>query len=322
MLALTESEFWPNLIRLARKNSVPVILINGRMGEKSFRRIRKFRHLFLPILNQIELFLVQSGLEKQRLTEIGVPQERIIVSGNLKTEIELPEPNEEEKLSYRQKLGLSDRHKIIVAGSTHPGEEWLLLRAWVNLKEKKADSRLIIAPRQPTRWGEIADLCARLSLRWQRWSLLKDRDKLIQLADLSWEVLIVDTLGELPFFYFLADLTFVGGSLIRQGGHNFLEPAFYGKPIIFGPHMENFAFLAEYFLERQAALKVANELELFEAFLRIEDEQFKTMGEKARVALRELEGATEKTIAVLEDFMRRMESQASGKDHSSTWLEK
>lgn len=305
VLALTESELWPNLIRVARRNSVRIIVINGRIGEKSFHRMKKFRSLFLPILNQIDLFLVQSIVEKRRLTEIGLAHEKIIVSGNLKTEIELPLFNEEERTYYWQKLGLQPGEKIITAGSTHPGEELILLRSFLKLKEKKPNCRLIIAPRHPSRWEEIANLCSRLSLRWQRWSWFKNRNETVNLSDLSWEVLLIDTLGDLPLFYWLADLTFIGGSLIKRGGHNLLEPAFYGQPIIFGPHMENFAFLAGHFIEKEAALEVSGEEDLLEAFLRVEAENFKRMGERARTVLRELQGATERTIASLEELMQR-----------------
>jgi 3-deoxy-D-manno-octulosonic-acid transferase len=268
------------------------------------KRVRRF---FLPVLNQIELFMVQSEIERERLNEIGLPQEKIIVSGNLKAEIELPQFEEPEKFYWRQKLGLGDYDRIITAGSTHPVEELKLLRALAGLREKKKELRLILAPRHPARWTEIAALCSQLALRWQTWSRLKNGNQSKEPEASTWEVLIVDTLGDLPFFYFLADLTFVGGSLVPRGGHNLLEPAFYGKPVIFGPHMENFAFLAQYFLERRAALVVSGESEILEAFGRIEDEEVKRMGERARATLKELEGSTDKTLAILEDFMKRKE---------------
>ncbi|MCX7974992.1 MAG: 3-deoxy-D-manno-octulosonic acid transferase [Candidatus Aminicenantes bacterium] len=306
LLALTESEFWPNLIWVAHKNSVPVILINGRMSERSFQRIKKFRLFFLPFLKLIDLFLVQSLIEKQRLIEIGVAEEKIRITGNLKTEIKLPLFTDEERAKFRKKMGLSSKEKIITAGSTHPGEEEILLRAFIELKKYKSEYRLIIAPRHPARWAEIANLCSQLSVHWQRWSLIKNKNQEENLDKSSWEVLIVDTLGELPFFYFLADLTFIGGSLVQRGGHNLLEPAFYGKPIIFGPHMENFLFLADYFLERQAALKVANQQELVEIWSHREEELFMRIGERAKKALTELEGATDKTIACIEEIIKRI----------------
>jgi len=307
VLALTESEFWPNLIRVARKNRVPVILINGRISERSFYRMKRFRRLFLPVLNQIQFFLVQSERERERLIEIGLPENRIMVAGNLKVEIELPRFEDSEKFYWRQKLGLGERDRIITAGSTHPGEELKILRAFAELRKKKKEVRLIMAPRHPARWTEIASLCSQPALRWQIWSRLKNGHQFEEPEASSWEVLIVDTLGDLPFFYFLADLALVGGSFVPRGGHNFLEPAFYGKPVIFGPHMENFAFLSRYFLENQAALMVSEESELLEVFSRIEDEELKRIGERARAALKELEGATDRTLAVLEDFMKKKE---------------
>ncbi len=304
VLALTESEFWPNLIRMARRNGLKIIVINGRISRRSFRRIKKFKFLFLPILNQIDLFLVQSMADKQRLLEIDLPNEKIDISGNLKTEVELPLFDEKEMPLFRQKLGLSPQQKIITAGSTHAGEELILLRAFSKLKQQRPDFKLIIAPRHPPRWEEISRLCSQFSLRWQRWSLLKNGKDNIDSPDLNWEVLIVDTLGDLPLFYWLADLTFIGGSLIKRGGHNLLEPAFYSKPIIFGPHMENFAYLARHFLEKEASLEVSGEKELLEVFLKTEDKNLKGMGEKARAILRELQGATERTVTVIEELMK------------------
>jgi 3-deoxy-D-manno-octulosonic-acid transferase len=322
VLALTESEFWPNLIHLARKNCVPVILINGRISERSFRRMKRFRRLFLPVLNQIQLFLVQSERERERLIELGLPENRIIVAGNLKADIELPRFEESEKFDWRQKLGLGDRDRIITAGSTHPGEEQKILRSFAELREKKKEVRLIVAPRHPARWAEIAAFCSQAALPWQIWSRLKNGHQFAEPVASSWEVLIVDTLGDLPFFYFLADLALVGGSFVPRGGHNLLEPAFYGKPIIFGPHMENFAFLAQYFLEKGAALMVSEESELVEVFERIEDEELKRMGERARATLKELEGATERTLAVLEEFMKKKENQEGNRPDREWWKNK
>lgn len=305
LLALVESEFWPNLIRQARRNSVPVILINGRISPRTFKRIKKFRFLFLPLLRQIDLFLVQSIREKEKFEEIGIDETKIKVTGNLKTEVNLPLYPEADKNDFRKKLGITSDEKVITAGSTHPGEEKILLLALKKIREKKPQYKLIIAPRHPARWPEIADQCSFLSLDWQRWSLLKERIQGTNQADLNWEVLIVDTLGELPFFYFLADLAFVGGSLVPRGGHNLLEPAFYGKPIVYGPYMDNFAYLADYFLERGAATRVFQESDLVALWEQIGEASLAKMGAQAKKALKELEGATGKTIAFLEEVVKR-----------------
>jgi len=309
LIVLTESEFWPNLLHWAKRSSLPVVLVNGRMSDRSLKRIRKFRRLFLAIVKNIDLFLVQSERDRQRFIDAGLPAHRVINTGNIKSDVEFKVLSEEERVSWRERLKLKPQDKIITAGSTHPKEEDLLLEALASLKEAKPELKLIIAPRHPERWPEISHLAESFFLPWERWSELRRKSEDKQATSPEWRVLIVDTLGELPVFYNLADMTFVGGSLVPRGGHNLLEPAFFGQPILFGPHMENFAQLAQEFLQKKAALEVRTKEDLKQAFLNIETTEMKMMGERAKVILAGLEGATKKTTAVLEEFMRQIEGK-------------
>lgn len=313
VLGLVESEFWPNLLFLARKKSLPVVLINGRISERSFRRIRRLRAIFLPWLETINVFLMQSEKDRQRLLRIGVKPEKISVIGNLKSDVALPEWPEEEKAIWRKKLGLQSEHKLITAGSTHPGEEAIFLKALAAVIPNNPNLRLVIAPRHPERWEEVASLSASYSFSWTRWSFFLNQADQPESTPHQWQVLIVDTLGDLPLFYSLADLTFVGGSLVARGGHNLLEPAFYGKPILFGPYMDNFAALTDAFLQGEAALRVRNETDLVEAIKRMETVEFQKMGEKAKEILRNLQGATEKTISVLESLIGERQTESAVK---------
>ncbi len=310
LLGLVESEFWPNLLWLARKKSFPVVVINGRISEKSFSRMRKLRSFFLRFLDPVALFLMQSEKDRQKLIDLGVNHEKIMVIGNIKSDVSLPEWPEAEKACWRDRLGLEAETRLVVAGSTHPGEEVIFFKALAAVRAFNPKLKLIIAPRHPERAEEVASLGANFAIVCERWSSYRHESETAAPTCKAWEVLIVDTLGDLPLFYSLADLTFVGGSLVARGGHNLLEPAFYGKPILVGPYMDNFAALNDIFLQRGAALEIRDEAELVEAWKRIDAPEFLEMGKRAKEILRSLQGATQKTIEVLESFVGEMEGKA------------
>ncbi len=294
---LAESEFWPNLLRGASRWTRGVALINGRISDRSFNRYKKIRPLAKKVLKNIEVFLVQTEKDKKRLEKIGKNVFRIEAVGNLKSEIELPLLKEEEISNLKKELRITEGKKVIVAGSTRRGEEEKLLNAFAKAKEVKEDILLILVPRHPQRAEEVVRLSQHCGLSTQR------RTSVFQ--NKEWDVLVIDTLGELPKFYALADVTFVGGSLIPWGGHNLLEPAFYKKPIFFGPHMNNFSFLAKKFIYSQAAQVIEDEKDLVDMFLAKKEENLREMGNKAKKTLNSLQGATEKTIGIIEDLMQK-----------------
>ncbi len=294
---LAESEFWPNILREARRQTKGILLINGRISNRSLRRYTKVKKLAGKILRHINLFLVQTERDRENLKTIGVEDERIEVAGNLKTEITLPELNEEEVSKQRKNLGIQGIKRVIIAGSTRKGEEEKILQAYAEARNKKKDLLLIIAPRHIERAEEVEKICQSLNLNVARKTTYSQRKE--------WEVFILDTLGELTKFYALADIAFIGGSLIPWGGHNLLEPAFYKKPVFFGPHMDNFSFLAKKFLEAGAARVVHRKEELLDMFL-LQDQKFlENMGEKAKRTLISLQGATERTLRAIEALIRR-----------------
>ncbi len=295
ILVLAESEFWPNLLRVGKARSRAVILINGRMSLRSFRKHRRWRLLSRKCLANIGVFLVQTPGDKERLAAIGVPAERIRIAGNLKAEVNLPLFDPSALAENKKQLGLLREKKVIVAGSTHRGEEVLLLDGFLEARGVRSDLVLIIAPRHPQRSEEVEKLARERGFAAARKTSLD--------AAAPWDVLVLDTIGELASLYALADLTFVGGSLVPHGGQNLLEPAFYAKPIFFGPHMDNFAFLAAEFIRCRAAAMVSSPTEVAEAF-RMEDEGvLREMGRRSRELLESLRGATEKTLAEIETRM-------------------
>lgn len=295
LFVLVESEFWPNLLRISGKNASAVLLINGRVSDRSFRKYRLFKPLVKRILRPIGRYLVQTEQDRERLLALGVQPERMEVVGNLKTDVKLPELKPEDLARLRSEIGLSPEKKLIVAGSTHKGEEEILLSAYRESRKKRESLSLIIAPRHIQRADEVEKLAEGGGLRVTRRTRAN--------PGRTWDVLILDTLGELANFYALSDIAFVGGSLVPKGGQNLLEPAFYGKPVVFGPFVQNFAFLAEEFVRRGAARQVSGLEDLTDVFLIEEEIALQQMGRKGRELLAALQGATRKTLRVIESLM-------------------
>jgi 3-deoxy-D-manno-octulosonic-acid transferase len=295
LFILAESEFWPHLLREAHRETKGVLLVNGRISSRSFRRYKKIRFLINRILSHVSLFLVQTKRDKEMLERIGVDSNLVEVAGNLKAEIELPMLDQSEIKELRKSINIPEGAKVIVAGSIRKGEEEPLLEAFRQAKELNEELLLILVPRHPDRANEVAKICQKYAFEVQR------RTSFLQ--EKTWDILILDTLGELTKFYALSDVTFVGGSLVPWGGHNLLEPAYYGKPVFFGPHMDNFAHLAEIFVEAGAARIVKSQVDLVKVFSLQDEEDYREMGQKAKATLQSLQGATEKTLQAIDNLM-------------------
>ncbi len=295
VFVLAESEFWPNLLREAKRRTEGVILVNGRISEVSFRRYSRFKFFARKILKNIDYFLVQTEKDREMLETIGVNAEKIKAVSNLKSEISLPLLSSEEILRLKKELSMPVTKKVVVAGSTRKGEERMILKAYTRARSEKENLLLVLAPRHPERFDEVERICQEFPFKVRR--------KTEASPDTEWDILILDTLGELAQFYALSDVAFVGGSLVAWGGHNLLEPAFYQKPVFFGPHMKNFASLAEKFVAAQAARIVSGEKDLVAMFLMKDEKFLQEMGKRAKQALNSLQGATEKTIQAIEILM-------------------
>jgi 3-deoxy-D-manno-octulosonic-acid transferase len=295
VFVLAESEFWPNLLKEAHNSAQGVLLVNGRISTSSFKRYFNFRLWTRRVLKNIDRFLVQTGRDKESLEKIGVESDLIEIAGNLKSEVDLPDLTDADLSALKDSLNIPLGKRIVLAGSTRKGEEIALLNAYKEARLKDDKLLFILAPRHIKRARDIERLCEQLGIRFAlRTSLKQGQD---------WNVLILDTLGELARFYALSDIAFVGGSLVPWGGQNFLEPAFYGKPIFFGQHMDNFSFFADRFLEKDAAQVVSTQDDLINMFLMKDSNVLKEMGARAKKALGSLQGATEKTLQAVEKYM-------------------
>ncbi len=281
---IMETELWPNLLRTAGRMGVPVAVVNGRMSERSFRGYRKIRFFIRSVLGLIDCYCVQSEGDAEKLKSLGAPEDRIFVTGNLKFDRRPPEGRPD----WCRRLG----RPVVVAGSTHEGEEEVILEAFRALKRVFRDATLIIAPRHPERFTAVE-------------GLLRDRAVDFTRRSIGGEggVILLDTIGELPDVYGSADVCLIGGSFVPRGGHNLFEPASWGKPIVCGPHMENFP-LADEFFKRGAAVRAgADELGTILLEILSDGEKAEEMGRKARELYSEKGGAVLRTLEVLEGLL-------------------
>ncbi len=289
-LVLVETEIWPTLFREARTSSVPVFIVNARLSDRSFRRTQKFRRLYEKALRDV-FVAAQSEEHAARFHILGASSERIVVLGNLKYDLRPPEAFEEVRASLAR--GIPEA-PLWVAGSVREGEEILVLEAHAAVKASFPGARLILAPRHLNRVQVCLEQCEKLGLRGVERTAGPGPD---------WDVLILDTVGELWSAYALGTAAFVGGSLVPLGGQNVLEPAFLGKPVLFGPHTENFREDAERLLAGSGAARVEDPRTLAEhvaAFLS-EPTQAEACGKKALAAVEAHKGAVDRTAKWIAD---------------------
>ncbi len=302
MLILAETEFWPNLLSACFRRRIPVAVVNARISGRSWPRYRLLRRQWGPILRNLSCLLAQSEVDAQRLKAIGCLPERVSVSGNLKFDVR--ETREAEATRLLRTLGPGLR--FVVGGSTLEGEESALLEAWPELLRAEPELVMILAPRHPERFGAVAALLDRSGFRWSRRSDWKGRadSELEPLA--PGQIVLLDTIGELASIYALAAVAFVGGSIATWGGHNPLEPAQLGVPIVMGPHYANFRAITDYLREHDAVRIVDSEqLAQTLAELLTNGAEAKALGDNARRVFDQQAGATERTVRALEAVLAR-----------------
>jgi len=293
MLLVMETEIWPNLIHTATALGVPVVFANVRMSQKSRRGYARWRSLFAPALRTTAAFAAQSADDAARMVQLGARPAAVKVTGNVKFDIPLPPGLAEDAAKLRKKWGGGRR--VWIAGSTHPGEEDVVLGVFARLKKNHPDLLLLLVPRHPERAPAVARLCKKQSLRAVRRSESTE-------AGAAVDVCIGDTMGELCMLYAAADVAFVGGSLAPTGGHNVLEPCAAGVPALFGPHMFNFAEISRLVLRNNAGAMVAGapQLESAVAQLLADPAKRARMGEAGRTLVAANSGALEKTMAFID----------------------
>jgi 3-deoxy-D-manno-octulosonic-acid transferase len=302
LFIMMETEIWPNLLHECRRRGIRSVMINGRISSRSYPRYRIVRPFFRRVLADVDRFCMQSEESARRLIDLGADAARVTVTGSLKFDsLEMPAATAHGKPRERvlRFFRLAPHRTVLVAGSTMRGEEAAVLRAFARIKAKSPGALAILAPRQPERFGEVERLA-----RETGFATMKRSDLPIDVEPRA-DVIVLDTIGELAQLYQLATAVFVGGSLADHGGHNILEPAVFGKPIVFGPHMQNFKEIADTFLANGAALQVGSDDDLDETLIALATDPVRRarLGAAARALVEANRGAKGKTLAVIADLM-------------------
>jgi 3-deoxy-D-manno-octulosonic-acid transferase len=292
LLVLIETDIWPRFLDEVRRRHVSSVLVNGRLSPGSFRTYRRLRRLFEPAFNTFDGIYPQSAGDAERYLTLGVAPERLRRVGNLKFDVAAAVPNRETVAALRDEFFVSPHARVLIAGSTHRGEEEIIRSCFVRLRTRYTNLQLIVVPRHPQRASEVVALFQRDDAPATLASAL----------DRSQAVVVVDRMGYLSRLYALADVAVIGGSFVPKGGQNPIEPAACGKPVLFGPDMHDFPDVSAWLLKAGGAIQTENESDLYAACNRLlsEPEEAKAMGERARRVVAEHQGATE---SVVEDMV-------------------
>jgi 3-deoxy-D-manno-octulosonic-acid transferase len=299
LFIMMETEIWPNLLRACRHAGVKTLLVNGRISSRSYPRYRMARSFFRNVLRDVDRFCMQSEESARRIIDIGADRARVSVTGSLKFDsLHGPgTPGGERAGSNRvlRYFRLRADRPVVMAASTRAGEEGFVLEAFQRIRASLPEAMLIIAPRKPEQWDEVERLARRGG-----WDVAR-RTELTVDAEPRHDIVLLDTIGELAQLYQVATVVFVGGSLVDTGGHNILEPAVFGKPIVFGPHMQNFAEIAQAFLDQGAAIQVRGPRELPSTLLALLGDPVRraSLGAAARALVEANRGARIRTLEAI-----------------------
>jgi 3-deoxy-D-manno-octulosonic-acid transferase len=299
---MMETEIWPNLLRECRARGVKTAIVNGRVSQRSYPRYRLVRGFMRTVLDHVDAFCVQSEESARRFIDLGANPGRVTVTGSLKFDsLELSASAVQMRARERvlRYFRVPASRPVIVAGSTMKGEEPAVLAAFRRARSAFPNTLLVLAPRHIERVADVEQMCRHEGFKTVR------RSELPIDAEPRADIVIVDTLGELATLYQLATVAFVGGSLVPTGGHNILEPAVFGKPIVFGPHMSNFAEIAQAFLSNAAGVQVRGDRELGDTFVALMTDPVgrARLGAAARALVEANRGAKEKSLAVLASLL-------------------
>ena len=305
---MVETEIWPNVLKTVNENHIPAILINGRISDHSFGKYKLVSLFLKNILAKIGAFCMQSEVDAERIRQLGAPKEKVMVTGTMKFDAEV-KTDASLQQKTRELLGLEPGNELFVAGSTHEGEEAVVISAYAELIRQFPKLKLLIAPRHVDRAARVEALARKIGFETERVSNLNERRTLNhslrsgsgQATKDERRILILDTIGQLQNIYTVATIVFIGGSLVKHGGQNPIEPAILERPILFGPNMFNFRPAEKVLLDNSGAIKVSGESELFNAALRLlkDPEDRARLGANAKSAILKSRGATGRNIELI-----------------------
>jgi 3-deoxy-D-manno-octulosonic-acid transferase len=304
LFIMMETEIWPNLLRACRSAQVRTMLVNGRISSRSYPRYRLVRWFFRRVLRDVDRFCMQSEESARRIVDIGAERDRVTVTGSLKFDsLEIPGSAGADRGRNRvlRYFRIPPERPVVIAASTLKGEEEPLLEAFQRIRARTtmANALLVVAPRKPERFDEVERLARRAG-----WYVMR-RSELRVDAEPRCDVVVLDTIGELAQLFQVATAVFVGGSLVDAGGHNILEPAVFGKPIVFGPHMQNFAEIARTFVDNDAAIQIHSAGELPGALLELLGDPVKRarLGAAARALVEANRGARARSLEAVAELL-------------------
>lgn len=304
LLLVVETELWPNLLFEAHRNGTRIALVNARISDRSFKRYLLLRPFLKQVIGCVDWVGAQTTQDAERFLRLGANPANVTVVGNLKFDGRPPQLGDWGKRLERT-LKTLGRRPVVVAASTMAGEEALLLQVWAGIRRRHPQAILILAPRHPARFGLIAKLLAETGRNFERRTNFETEETDIARQISNSEILLLDTIGELAGILELADIVFVGGSLVPTGGHNLIEAAYWGKPILFGPHMENFREIAHRFLEAGAAVQVESVQGLLKEMTELlqNEGRRQELGRRAALVLERESGATDRVLDHLHKWL-------------------
>ena len=296
----TETEIWPYFLLMLGRKGIPTAIVNGRMSERSCRRYGWFRFFLRKVLLSVHVFAMQSRTDCHRIIRVGADPRRVYLTGNMKFDVPVPDDGEEKRRSLREEMGFGEDCLVFVAGSTHDGEERILLDVYAELKKAVPHLKMLLAPRHPERCAELERMCAKEGVSAERRTQRRGKAGVDGV-----DVLFLDTMGELAGVYAMADIVFLGGTFVPIGGHNPLEPILYKKPVLFGPYTQKITDIADALLEVGGGIRVGDRDRLLEEARRlIEDPAHRgVVGRAAHGILAQHRGATERNLAILRPFL-------------------
>lgn len=304
-IVLMESELWPNHIWTAATRDVPVFLVNGRMSPRSERRYKQLGWLFRQVFNKLSLVCAQSPEDADNFTAIGVPPNRVHMTGNMKYDVSMPHADVQlvDPVQLLKQISISPAQPILVAGSTHPGEEEILLDIFADLRRKIPRLFLILVPRHVERTREVVEVAKRKQVKF---ILRSDINAQLKQSAKPYDCLIVNTTGELKWFYKVATVIFVGKSLVGEGGQNIVEAAASGHPVVFGPHMQNFRAIARQFVAEGACVQVPDADGLHRAVRDLMEDATRRQAicAAARRVIQSNVGATDRSVDLVANALR------------------
>ncbi len=300
LVVVVEKEFWPNFYHRCELSGIPIVVVNGTISDRSHRRFVKYKRLFSGVFSAISVFAARTEGDRVRAIDAGVPPERAVTTGNIKFDLSPPESDPARLAALRDALGVSEGQAVVVAGSTHEGEEEIVLDAFKGLVSEFPGIKLVLAPRHPERFDAVEGILRSSGLTYAR------RTGGGGDAAREASVVMLDTVGELMAAYSFATVAVVAGSLVPGiGGHNLLEPAYYGKPVIYGSHLTSYLGMAEILEDAGAGARAADARSLRAAIsgLLKDPARRKSAGEAARSVVEANRGAARKTVEILERFL-------------------